>query len=168
MKKLLFALLATGLLFTAVDVHAASRSDRRVRKMIKDKKERKRQAMWLTDLSTALQESAKTGKPIMLLITGSTWCPPCKALEKKVLKSSYFNKYASENLVLLKVDIPRRTGKSLPRASQEILQKYSPKGGGVPHVVIIDSKGKVKERKGGYGGQNPTQYIRQFKSLKAK
>ena len=166
MKRWMLMLLATGLIFQISDVQAASRkTDRRTMKILKDQKYRKNQEVWNTDLQTALSESAKSGKPIMLLVTGSTWCGPCKNLERNVLSSSSFKKYAQKNLVLLKADIPRSRNDMTP-ATQKIINKYHK--GGVPAIYIIDSKGNVKEKQSGYGRGKTKDFLRRFKTLKAK
>lgn len=166
MKRWLLMLLAAGLIFQISDVQAATKkSDRRVRKVLKDQKYRKSQETWHTDLQTALSESAKTGKPVMLLVTGSTWCGPCQNLERNVLSSSTFKKYAQKNLVLLKADIPRAR-KDMSAETQKIINKYHK--GGVPTIYIIDSKGNVKEKQSGYGRGKTKDFLRRFKTLKAK
>lgn len=40
---------------------------------------------WVEDIDTALTESEKTGKPVLLLVTGGIWCDPCNWLEENTL-----------------------------------------------------------------------------------
>ena len=143
---------------------ADSRSSRYRKKEIL-KKQRDKQntpVQWNSDLNKALKEARQKNGKVFLLITGSTWCGPCKLLESKVLSSSDFAKYASKNLALLKVDVPARG--NLTSEGQKITRQYPFRG--VPMVYILDSNGKVLERRSGYGGASPKDYIKSFKSLK--
>lgn len=73
---------------------------------------RRRRASWHEDPEEAFAEAASTGLPLYVLFTGSDWCPPCKALEKNIHKKRDFQEFADENLVLLKLDFPRRKAQS--------------------------------------------------------
>ena len=53
---------------------------------------------WLTDLNKARVQARTKGKPIMLVVSGSEWCPPCKDLEKNVLSNRKFISYAVKTL----------------------------------------------------------------------
>jgi thiol:disulfide interchange protein len=64
---------------------------------------------WLVDLDEAYAQSKKTGKPIMANFTGSDWCGWCKRLTASVFSKDEFKKWASDNVVLLELDFPRRT-----------------------------------------------------------
>lgn len=64
---------------------------------------------WLVNLDEAYEISKKTGKPILANFTGSDWCGWCKRLSRNVFVHDEFKKWASENVVLLELDFPRRT-----------------------------------------------------------
>jgi thiol-disulfide isomerase/thioredoxin len=49
---------------------------------------------WLTDLDQGRQQAARTGRPLLVYFTGSTWCGPCKALHAEVLPSLEFAAFA--------------------------------------------------------------------------
>lgn len=65
-------------------------------------------ANWHTDLNTAMKESKKTKKPLLLFFTGSDWCGWCIRLQKEVLHTPEFETWAKENVVLVELDFPRR------------------------------------------------------------
>jgi len=67
---------------------------------------------WLTNFNAAKAKAKQTERPILLIFTGSDWCPPCIAMEKKVLSTERFQKYADENLVVVYADFPRRGNQS--------------------------------------------------------
>ncbi len=76
---------------------------------------------WEVDLEKAYALSQETGKPIMANFTGSDWCIWCKRLDASVFSKEEFQKWASENVILLELDFPRR--KKLPKKYKD--QNYS-------------------------------------------
>ena len=67
---------------------------------------------WLVSIDEAYEVSQETGKPILANFTGSDWCGWCKRLTKSVFIHDEFKSWATENVVLLELDFPRR--KQLP------------------------------------------------------
>ena len=63
---------------------------------------------WLVNLDEAYELSKETGKPIMANFTGSDWCGWCKRLSANVFVHDEFKQWASENVILLELDYPRR------------------------------------------------------------
>ncbi len=64
---------------------------------------------WLTDYNEAAKLSIKHNKPILANFTGSDWCGWCKVLDKEVFSTPEFAKWAKKNVILLKLDFPRKT-----------------------------------------------------------
>ena len=64
---------------------------------------------WHTDMAKASELSIKEKKPMLLFFTGSDWCGWCIRLQKEVLQTPEFEKWAKENVVLVELDFPRRT-----------------------------------------------------------
>jgi protein disulfide-isomerase len=64
---------------------------------------------WHTDMSKASELSIKEKKPMLLFFTGSDWCGWCIRLQKEVLKTAEFEKWAKDNVILVELDFPRRT-----------------------------------------------------------
>jgi protein disulfide-isomerase len=97
---------------------------------------------WLTDFSVAKKKAKEENKPVLILFTGSDWCPYCMKWEKEVFSQPEFKEYAQKNLVLLLVDFPDK--KPLPkaqaRANDALQQKY--KADEYPTVVLLDSNAK--------------------------
>jgi len=62
---------------------------------------------WETDISKAVSLSSKTKKPMLMFFTGSDWCGWCIRLQKEVLKTQEFAKWAKENVVLVELDFPK-------------------------------------------------------------
>jgi thioredoxin-related protein len=80
-----------------------------------------------------IQEAKKHHK-IILLDFSATWCGGCKAYDKYVFSDSSIKSKLTENYILLKID------KDLPD-NKFLIEKY--KIGGLPHIVIIDSKERI-------------------------
>jgi len=101
-------------------------------------------AEWLTDFKTAQQRALAENKTLLIDFTGSDWCPPCMLLEKQVFSQSEFTDYATRNLILLKVDFPRR--KSLPAnqqaANNALADRFAIQG--YPTILAMGADGKLK------------------------
>ena len=95
---------------------------------------------WLTNLNKARTVARAQGKPIMLVVSGSEWCPPCKALEKSVLSNRKFITHARKNSVLCFIDVP--PGRHKP-ALTKTLRSLSFYKGGVPAYACVDYNLKV-------------------------
>ena len=111
-----------------------------------------RKAKWLTKLEKAQEESKLTGLPILMLFTGTSWCPYCVKLEEAVFSQKAFKIFANEKLVLLLLDFgPGGTAKS--KDHETLQSEYGVTG--FPTYFLIDASGK-KLAKGGYNDKiNP-------------
>lgn len=108
--------------------------------------------VWLTDYKEAQAIARKSGRPVMLLFTGSDWCPPCIAQEKEVFSSKKWQEWAAANIVPVMIDSPRK--KALPakqKAHNDELRAKFPSQG-VPTIVMLTPDGEEFERWVGYGG----------------
>ena len=115
---------------------------------------------WSTDLNQALQTAKMKRKPVLILITGSDWCPPCKRLYRDVLETKDFKKFAKKNLVLLYVDSPRRPSPADRKLLSEVQNKYG-RARGVPHTILLDSNGEVIQQFSGYRAD----YLKMVKNI---
>lgn len=104
---------------------------------------------WHTSLDDALRESEQYGLPILAFFTGSDWCPPCKKMHGQILSSSSFRSFASDHVVLLKVDFPRR--KKLPEKVQQANRDLSTRWGvnAFPTTILMDGKDQEYHRQRG-------------------
>lgn len=122
---------------------------------------------WITDYNAALAAATKLGRPVLVNFTGSDWCMWCIKLVDEVFSKDEFKKYASENLVLLKLDFPRKT--QLPpaeaKANEQLAQQF--KVTGFPTIILVDGTGKEINRTG-YQPGGPAKYISHLKALQQK
>lgn len=63
---------------------------------------------WYTDMSVATDLAIKENKPMFLFFTGSDWCGWCIRLQNEVFKTSEFIKWASNDVILVEIDFPRK------------------------------------------------------------
>lgn len=122
---------------------------------------------WGTDWEAAKAESKKSGKPILLNITGSDWCGWCIRLEKKVFSTDTFKDYAKDNLILVEADFPRK--KELPAELKEQNEKLKDKylAGGYPTVWMLDPEGNKVSKDLGEFGDDPDKWVEKLKELVA-
>ena len=105
-------------------------------------------SVWLTEMDSARKLAESEKRPIMAFFTGSDWCVWCKRLNNNVLSKQAFAKFAAENLVLLKLDFPRRQPLSTDQQEHNVnlMQSYGVRG--LPTVVLINHSGRELARTG--------------------
>jgi protein disulfide-isomerase len=114
---------------------------------------------WQTDFAQASQQAAQEHKYILLDFTGSDWCPWCIKMDKEVFNQSQFSDFALKNLVLVKLDFPRKAAQTPALKSQnaELAKKYGIEG--FPTYVLLDPSGKEVRRQVGYLQGGATAFI---------
>ena len=114
---------------------------------------------WYINLEEAVKVAQEENKNILVNFTGSDWCVWCIRLSDEVFTKDEFGRYANDNLVLVKLDFPRKT--SLPEHEQQynngLAQKYGIKG--FPTILLLDSDGNLVQRTG-YQPGGPENYIK--------
>lgn len=85
---------------------------------------------WHTDVAKAVTLSEQTKKPLLLFFTGSDWCGWCMKLQKEVLKTPEFAKWAKDNVILVELDFPRKKEQSqeLKMQNARLNQFFSVRG----------------------------------------
>lgn len=123
---------------------------------------------WLTDLAAGKAQAAAEGKSLVVEFTGSTWCPPCKALHAEVLTTPEFAAWAKDK-VLVKLDYPRASERTPEKvaANPELAKLMRLKDEyavpGYPTMFVYDAQGKEVAKVVGYGrGDGPQKYLAQL------
>ena len=102
---------------------------------------------WMTDFSKAQEMAKKEGKTMLVNFTGSDWCGWCIKLESEVFSKSAFKKWAKENVILVKLDFPRKKiSDKLQKQNKALAAKYKVRG--FPTILFIDGEGKVVGKSG--------------------
>ena len=98
---------------------------------------------WQTNFEEAKQLAASQNKLILIYFTGSDWSKPCKVLNKDFFYTKKFQEIAIENLILVRINSPRRPGLISGFQQNKNLQlkkQYNQKV--YPTIVLTDAKGK--------------------------
>lgn len=118
---------------------------------------------WFVDYDQAMEKAKEENKPLLVLLTGSDWCPYCIQLEKDVLKSSSFKNLAKNDFVPVYVDFPRRSADAeLVKRSGEIARKLNFRGG-YPTMKILKPDGTEIGEIRGYMPKK--EYVKKLKSF---
>jgi thioredoxin-related protein len=120
---------------------------------------------WQTDMNKAVELSKKSHKPLLLFFTGSDWCGWCMRLQKEVMKTPEFTKWANDNVILVELDFPRRTPQApeIQKQNMELQQTFAVQG--YPTVWFVNASkidGKINLQKlgsTGYVAGGPTVWL---------
>jgi thioredoxin-related protein len=120
---------------------------------------------WTTDFDKARTEAREQGRAIFVFFTGSDWCGWCKKLDAEVLSTGEFKSFATENLVLVKVDFPRYN--PLPPAQKisndQLAARFNVQG--YPSVYVLSKEGNLVGQLG-YMPGGPEAFLTRMKSFK--
>lgn len=114
---------------------------------------------WLDSLPEAIAEAQAESKLILLDFTGSDWCHYCVKLKKEIFETPEFKSWASDNVVLLELDFPRRSQLSPQIQQQNEMLKSRYDITSYPTVLLVDVEGNVKAKMGYQKGQSPAQWV---------
>lgn len=122
---------------------------------------------WETDFKKAQEKAEKEGKALLVNFTGSDWCGWCIKLEGEVFSKKEFQSWAKDNVVLVKLDFPRRKKQSndLKKQNNELMKKYGVRG--FPTILFLDAKGNVIG-KSGYMKGGPAAWTKSADSILKK
>jgi len=97
---------------------------------------------WKTDYAAALKTAEGSDKKILLNFTGSDWCGWCIRLDQEIFSKPRFVEFAHNNLILVKIDFPRRNKLSpaLEKQNKQLADRYRIRG--FPTILILNDNGK--------------------------
>lgn len=124
---------------------------------------------WLTDFDAAKRKATAEKKQILLVFTGSDWCPRCQELEEKLWQTAEFKAEAKEKWVLLKADFPQKGGMPEPvdvNAMNMILTERYNRNGFFPYIVLLDKYGRVLGRTGYEEFDTAKEYLFLLRNMK--
>jgi len=125
--------------------------------------------VWMGNFNEAKKQAANSHKEILINFSGSDWCGPCIRLRKEILESPGFEKYAADNLVLVRADFPRQKKNQLPKEqiklNEDLAEQYNPDGK-FPFTVLVNENGKILKSWDGYPNETPEKFIAEIKTSK--
>lgn len=99
---------------------------------------------WVSSWDEAIERSTNSGLPVMLMFTGSDWCPWSQKLQREVLNSAEFAAW-SHRVVLIEVDFPKHV--QLPdrteRQNDVLKEWYGEFVTGFPTALFVMPDGHV-------------------------
>lgn len=97
--------------------------------------------IWRTDFVAAQAEAAASKRRLLVLFTGSDWCPPCMRFEADVAHAPDFLNLATTSFVLVKLDYPRSAPQSpaLRARNEALREKYQVES--YPSLLVISADG---------------------------
>lgn len=116
---------------------------------------------WYTTIDGARKAAAEKHKHILMLFTGSDWCPYCKKLDAEIITSKEFKSWSAK-VVLYLADAKGGPSKISPEGAK-LMTEYD--ASGFPTVVFSDAKGR-KTGKTGYTGAKPADYCRMLDRMR--
>ncbi len=121
---------------------------------------------WVQSLEEAVDQSQTTGKPIMLVFSGSDWCSYCQLLEHEVFRTPEFESWSSNRVIKVMVDFPQYQTQSadVVQRNEQLKQHYSEYLKGYPTVLMIEPTGSVIGRTG-YVAGGPMPWISKADSV---
>ena len=93
-----------------------------------------------TSLKQAMAKAKKQNKPIFIDLY-TTWCGPCKMMEKTVFTKKKVKSFYNKNFINLKINAEKEEGKKL-------VQQFGVAG--YPCLIYIDGNGKLIRKELGY------------------
>tara|TARA_R110002096_G_scaffold44354_4_gene119233 strand:- start:22679 stop:23146 length:468 start_codon:yes stop_codon:yes gene_type:complete len=115
--------------------------------------------IWHTDMEKAIDVAIIENKKMLLFFTGSDWCGWCMKLQNEVLKTSGFEKWANENVVLVELDFPRRTpqDETIKVQNRQLQSLFQVRG--YPSVYFVNPE-KLTDGKMNLNNLGKTGYIK--------
>ena len=97
---------------------------------------------WTEDYAKARRIALQQGRPLLLDFTGSDWCVWCHRLDDEVFAKDAFKEYAKDNLVLVKLDFPRKTKqpKEIATRNRALAERYGIRG--FPTLIVLNPSGE--------------------------
>lgn len=123
---------------------------------------------WEPNFENAKKTAKENHELILLNFSGSDWCGPCIVTRKEYFESEVFLKMASDKLVLVNADFPRKKkNKGSPEQVKrnEALAEIYNKQGVFPLTLLLNADGRVLKTWSGKPEVSPEQWTAEIKAI---
>ncbi len=128
-------------------------------------------SQWIEYIEIAMAKADYHKRDLLMLFTGSDWCPACLMLEREILSTSVFQEGVAKDFVLLKLNFPRSQSQpeTLKRQNQYIQEVFSRRFQfqGYPTIYLADAQGNPYG-KVGYSRISPQEFTDGLRDIKAQ
>jgi len=116
--------------------------------------EKKAYAKWVTSYDEAVGQSEATGRPIMLVFTGSDWCTWCHRLSDEVFMTHEFARWSSDHVIKVEVDFPQsqELPAELQTQNQNLKEQFGKYVSSYPTVLFVTADGQYIGKTGYVAG----------------
>lgn len=114
---------------------------------------------WYQNEMEAFAFAQQTGRPVLLVFSGSDWCIPCIRFRRLILADSAFTDLLRDELVLLEADFPQRETlpKDLVEQNERLAEQYNPEGL-FPHILLLRPDRTILAQLS-YANQSPDEFM---------
>lgn len=168
-KKIVVFVLAAVSLYAAVSVQAAETKREAMNKKAKAEKKAKKEKnpteiVWQKDMKSALAAAKKGKKNILLIHIAPQVNNNSKLFNKHIIQNKNLVK-ESANIVFIKFEYKDMKNRSKEAIAADKLYPIEKIGNRVimPTVYLLDSAGKIIDKKVGFSEKNPASYLKSFK-----
>lgn len=111
-------------------------------------------AKWVVSYNRAVEQAKQTGRPIMLVFSGSDWCSWCQKLSQEVFTTHEFARWSTDNVIKVEVDFPM--SHPLPEEvrlqNERLKNRFADEIVSYPTVLFISPDGKILGKTGYVAG----------------
>lgn len=95
-----------------------------------------------TDWIVTQEKAQKSGKNILIILTGSEWCKPCIKMKKNVIETIEFEKFANENVEIFEINLPRNQDLNSKVVKDYNYFKNKYQTNALPTLILVNNVGK--------------------------
>ncbi len=121
---------------------------------------------WVDTVEAGTAAARKSGRPVLVLFTGSDWCPWCVKLHGNVLSSPEFIDFSRSGFELVYLDYTRNTDAARASYIRKKMRSLCGSGAGFPSAVVLDAGGAVLGTVSGYADK--AEYMNKLRSVLSK
>lgn len=114
---------------------------------------------WNSNYNEASKLAQTSSKPLLILFTGSTWCPACIQLEREILSRPEFAQAIGDKFVFYKAEFDA-TGDMTHSQNKMLFDRYGVEV--FPTIVVVNSSGQKLFNVYYQSGGNVNSYVRQL------